>query len=100
LSCRAYSGIEQYTFIPLLSIQPVANGSAASAQPTLSATQGLPRHGGLALWGSEHFAERLRDAVAWLDRYPDFKFIADIPYTFEARFVRARLSENPSATPI
>ncbi|MDH7568937.1 MAG: hypothetical protein QHJ73_05065 [Armatimonadota bacterium] len=30
-------------------------------------------HGGLVLWGIEHFLERLRDAVAWLDRYPTFK---------------------------
>jgi hypothetical protein len=30
-------------------------------------------HGGLILWGSEHFQERLRDAVSWLDKYPTFK---------------------------
>src|SRR5436190_1526783 len=30
-------------------------------------------HGGVILWGTAHFAERLRNAISWLDRYPDFK---------------------------
>ncbi len=34
-------------------------------------------HGGLILWGSEHFRERLRDASTWLDRYPGFKIGID-----------------------
>jgi hypothetical protein len=34
-------------------------------------------HGGLILWGSEHFQERLRDAVSWLDEYPTFKIGLD-----------------------
>jgi alpha-mannosidase len=34
-------------------------------------------HGGLILWGPEHFLERLRNAVSWLDRYPDFKIGLD-----------------------
>ncbi len=34
-------------------------------------------HGGLVLWGTEHFAERLRNAVAWLDRHPGFKIGLD-----------------------
>ncbi len=34
-------------------------------------------HGGLILWGSEHFQERLRDAVSWLDEYPTFKIDLD-----------------------
>jgi hypothetical protein len=34
-------------------------------------------HGGLILWGTDHFAERLRNAVSWLDRYPGFKIGLD-----------------------
>src|SRR5512138_1252587 len=34
-------------------------------------------HGGLVLWGKEHFAERLRDSVSWLDKYPGFKIGLD-----------------------
>ncbi len=34
-------------------------------------------HGGLVLWGHEHFAERLREAVSWLDKYPGFKIGLD-----------------------
>jgi len=34
-------------------------------------------HGGLILWGSDHFQERLRNAVKWLDKYPGFKIGLD-----------------------
>ena len=34
-------------------------------------------HGGLILWGADHFQERLRDAISWLDRYPGFKIGLD-----------------------
>ncbi len=34
-------------------------------------------HGGLILWGTDHFAERLRNAISWLDRYPSFKIGLD-----------------------
>ena len=34
-------------------------------------------HGGLILWGMDHFGERLRDAISWLDRYPGFKIGLD-----------------------
>ncbi len=30
-------------------------------------------HGGVILWGVEHFAERLRNAIEWLEKYPHFK---------------------------
>ena len=30
-------------------------------------------HGGLILWGNEHFKERMNNAIEWLDRYPSFK---------------------------
>jgi hypothetical protein len=42
-------------------------------------------HGGLVLWGWEHFRERLRNAVEWLDRYPSFKIGLDNEaYTYDA----------------
>jgi hypothetical protein len=31
----------------------------------------------LILWGTDHFAERLRNAMSWLDRYPGFKIGLD-----------------------
>ena len=34
-------------------------------------------HGGLILWGSDHFRERLRNAINWLDKYPGFKIGLD-----------------------
>ena len=34
-------------------------------------------HGGLILWGRDQFAERLRNAMTWLDRYPGFKIGLD-----------------------
>lgn len=34
-------------------------------------------HGSLILWGSDHFQERLRNAVKWLDKYPSFKIGLD-----------------------
>jgi alpha-mannosidase len=34
-------------------------------------------HGGLILWGSEHFTERLRNAISWLDKYKSFKIGLD-----------------------
>lgn len=57
----------------------------ASAEATTAAAGGGPEplylltydHGGLVLWGHEHFAERLRDAVSWLEKYPGFKIGLD-----------------------
>lgn len=34
-------------------------------------------HGGLILWGSDHFQERLGNAIGWLDKYPSFKIGLD-----------------------
>jgi len=34
-------------------------------------------HGGLILWGSDHFMERLRNAIEWLDKYKSFKIGID-----------------------
>lgn len=34
-------------------------------------------HGGLILWGSDHFRERLNNAIEWLDKYKSFKIGLD-----------------------
>jgi hypothetical protein len=48
--------------------------SPAPAEPLYMITYD---HGGLILWGMDHFAERLRNAISWLDRYPSFKIGLD-----------------------
>jgi alpha-mannosidase len=41
-------------------------------------------HGGLVLWGTEHFAKYLRNEISWLDRYPGFKIGLDNEaYTYD-----------------
>ncbi len=58
-----------------------AFAAAPAAQPQGNAAGPLYLitydHGGLILWGMDHFAERLRDAIAWVDRYPGFKIGLD-----------------------
>ncbi len=34
-------------------------------------------HGGIVLWGRDHFVDRLRNAIEWLERYPGFKIGLD-----------------------
>ncbi len=41
-------------------------------------------HGGLVLWGRDHFVQYLRTAAEWLDRYPSFKIGLDNEaYTYD-----------------
>lgn len=41
-------------------------------------------HGGLVLWGTDHFAKYLRSAIDWLDKYPGFKIGLDNEaYTYD-----------------
>jgi alpha-mannosidase len=41
-------------------------------------------HGGLVLWGTDHFAKYLRSATDWLDNYPGFKIGLDNEaYTYD-----------------
>jgi hypothetical protein len=46
-------------------------------------------HGGLILWGTDHFEERLDNAIEWLDKYPGFKIGLD-----NEAYVYDYLSEN------
>jgi alpha-mannosidase len=34
-------------------------------------------HGGLILWGTDHFEERMDNAIEWLEKYPGFKIGLD-----------------------
>ena len=45
-------------------------------------------HGGLILWGGEHFIERLKNATEWLDKYPSFKIGLDNEAQIYDHFVR------------
>jgi len=41
-------------------------------------------HGGLVLWGRDHFVKYLHSAIEWLDRYPSFKIGLDNEaYTYD-----------------
>ena len=41
-------------------------------------------HGGLVLWGRDHFVKYLHSAGDWLDRYPSFKIGLDNEaYTYD-----------------
>jgi hypothetical protein len=49
-------------------------------------------HGGMVLWGRDHFVQYLRTAAEWLDRYPSFKIGLDNEaYTYD------RLAEQDPA---
>jgi alpha-mannosidase len=49
-------------------------------------------HGGLVLWGRDHFLKYLRSAADWLERYPDFEIGLDNEaYTYD------RLAEQDPA---
>jgi len=50
-------------------------------------------HGGLILWGHDHFLSHLESAKAWLDRYPSFKIgLENEAYTYDQL-----AKENPAA---
>lgn len=67
---------------------PPASAVKEAAFPT---TDGEPPlymltydHGGLVLWGRDHFQQHLQEAIAWLDRYPGFKIGLDNEaYTYD-----------------
>jgi hypothetical protein len=55
-------------------------------------------HGGLVLWGTDHFAKYLRSAITWLDRYPDFKIGLDNEaYTYDFLIPRNTVCTPPSS---
>lgn len=55
--------------------------AAAANQPLYLLTYD---HGGLVLWGIDHFRKYLLSAVEWLDRYPSFKIgLENEAYTYD-----------------
>jgi alpha-mannosidase len=56
-------------------------GADAAAEPLYLLTYD---HGGMVLWGRDHFVKYLHSAVDWLDRYPSFKIGLDNEaYTYD-----------------
>lgn len=66
--------MQRRTFLGALCAAPMTASAASSDKLLYLLTYD---HGGLVLWGIPHFKERLRDAIAWLDRYPGFKIGLD-----------------------
>ena len=76
-----------------LSAEPVQPASERGEGTEASATnRELPSplymltydHGGVVLWGPDHFLEHLRNAIEWLNRYPSFKIGLDNEaYTYD-----------------
>jgi hypothetical protein len=63
-----------------------AGGSGASPESVSDDTPYMLTydHGGLVLWGRDHFVKYLHSAVDWLDRYPSFKIGLDNEaYTYD-----------------
>jgi alpha-mannosidase len=60
---------------------PGSADNSATASPLYMLTYD---HGGLVLWGRDHFVQYLRTAAEWLDRYPGFKIGLDNEaYTYD-----------------
>jgi hypothetical protein len=51
-------------------------------------------HGGDILWTTDHFADKLHEAISWLDRYPSFKFGLDNEaYAYDHCAASARVTD-------
>ena len=51
-------------------------------------------HGGLVLWGGDHFVQHLRNAVEWLGRYPSFKIgLENEAYTYDQMSLDYKMSQ-------
>lgn len=92
MTCRNLASLVCLSLLAAVS----AGGSATDGTPIHAAVAPQPPsasaplylltydHGGVVLWGSEHFAERLKSAASWLDRYPSFKIGLDNEaYTYD-----------------
>ena len=66
--------MKRFIIALILVLSSVSAGAAGAPAPLYMITYD---HGGLILWETDHFAERLRNAVSWLDRYPSFKIGLD-----------------------
>lgn len=74
------------TFIPyILGLSILTSVHNGPGDPSDKGTSSLSErmymltydHGGLILWGTDHFEERLDNAIEWLNKYPGFKIGLD-----------------------
>ncbi len=63
-----------FIFANLSSAQDTLNSNSPPENPMYMLTYD---HGGLILWGTDHFEERLDNAIDWLEKYPGFKIGLD-----------------------
>lgn len=68
-----------YSFLPFMMVFISFIATGQVSKPAVNDTTYMLTydHGGLILWGSDHFMERLGNAVEWLDKYPSFKIGLD-----------------------
>ena len=90
MSYRTFIIIVSFTTVLLLCLFAVETYAEQSDKPLDESSDSSPLylltydHGGLVLWGSDHFVQYLRSAVEWLDRYPSFKIGLDNEaYTYD-----------------
>lgn len=73
--------MRNFTFLTTISLffLAVTGWSQSKMAPAVNDTTYMLTydHGGLILWGSDHFKERLKNATEWLDKYPSFKIGLD-----------------------
>jgi len=89
MSCRTFI-IVSFTTVLLLYLFSVETYAVDGDKSLVESSDSSPLylltydHGGLVLWGSDHFVKYLRSAVEWLDRYPSFKIGMDNEaYTYD-----------------
>jgi hypothetical protein len=90
MSSRTFIVIVSVTAVLLLCLFSVEVYAGDGDKPLDESSDSSPLylltydHGGLVLWGSDHFVKYLRSAVEWLDRYPSFKIGLDNEaYTYD-----------------
>jgi len=57
--------------------KPISAAPAAAGETTAPLYLLTYGHGGMVLWGRDHFRDCLSDAIAWLDRFPSFQIGLD-----------------------
>jgi len=82
--------LQALILIALVGAGSVARVKPAAAAPSTTNETTPPLylltydHGGMVLWGRDQFLQGLRNATAWLDRYPSFKIGLDNEaYTYD-----------------
>jgi alpha-mannosidase len=80
MSARVYG----FVFLVLFCTACISRGDPAQASTDAPLYLLTYDHGGMVLWGRDHFVKYLHGAVDWLDRYPSFKIGLDNEaYTYD-----------------